>query len=696
MVTEDLKKATYIDMVRLRHDWWQARGYEYIYWSDFDYSCLKYILVGKQFAKVTRTYNDIIIMADTETSKNDDPESIDNHIVVWTLSARAYGVNLFTLYGRTPTEFCDCLYMLQSGMAGQYTLIYFHNLSYDYVFLRKFLFKSFGYPQRQLNTKPHYPVSLEFANGLIIRDSLILAQRSLEKWSADMDIEHKKAVGYWDYSRIRDQDTPLTNDELHYIEYDTLAGVECLDALRLQLHKNIWTMPYTATGIVREEVRKIGKKNRAKEKFLSAAPTFELYQMLERVYHGGYTHANRHELNFVNRATCYDFASEYPSVMLCEKYPCEKFMRLDDCSPADILKSSDNYAYMFKLVLIEPELKNDDIAMPALQLSKCTERVNAITDNGRILKATYIETYITEQDLAVIIEEYSYRAAYCVEVYCAEKDYLPRWLTDYIYQLFADKTLLKGGDPVAYALAKAKLNSIYGMTVQKWLRDDLHEDFETGEYFAADQDVREEFKKYVDNKNNILLYQIGVWVTAYAFRNIFRLGACVAGQWLYSDTDSCYADEWDMKKLAAYNNEVTAKMLRNGYSAVIFNDREYWPGVAELDGSYSEFVSCGAKRYACRDDKGKLKITVAGVPKSGVRCLKDDIKNFKKGMIFDGLTTGKLTHTYNFVDDIFIDKNNNEVGDSIDLTPCDYLLDSIYKVDWQYLEYEEINIQYYG
>ena len=48
----------------------------------------------------------------------------------------------------------------------------------------------------------------------------------------------------------------------------------------------------------------------------------------------------------------------------------------------------------------------------------------------------------------------------------AEKDYLPRWYTDYVFECFKDKTMLKGGDPVAYALAKAKVNSLYGMMVQ--------------------------------------------------------------------------------------------------------------------------------------------------------------------------------------------------------------------------------------
>ena len=78
-----------------------------------------------------------------------------------------------------------------------------------------------------------------------------------------------------------------------------------------------------------------------------------------------------------------------------------------------------------------------------------------------------------------------------------------------------------------------------------------------------------------------------------------------------------------------------------------------------------------------------LHITVAGVPKEGAKCLKDDLTNFRKDFIFDGETTGKLAHYYIFSDrGIYIDEFGNEVGDSIDLQPCDYELDAVDKVEW--------------
>ena len=205
------------------------------------------------------------------------------------------------------------------------------------------------------------------------------------------------------------------------------------------------------------------------------------------------------------------------------------------------------------------------------------------------------------------------------------------------------------------------------------------------------------------NKKSFLLYQHGAYVTAYAQRHLFELGSCIDGDWLYSDTDSCYGNNWNMEKLTAYNERCKQKIRDAGYDAVKVDGREFWLGVAELDGRYSEFITVGAKRYCCRysddscnkeKDRGKLKITVAGVPKAGVKCLHDDITNFKEGIIFDGKTTEKRTHTY-FYEDIHTDDDGNLCADSIDLSECDYLLSAVDVPDWQLIFEEDISTQVY-
>lgn len=785
------------------------------YWSEFDYSVLSKVILSRKKAGRgdNGTYNDIIIMCDTETSKHhlieriefapeyndilnivklskykynpafkdvatkkelrsygitfakDDGYAIDslyqklqqtyswifddvyndidaleniywylvrnkpleetetcvpNHVVAWTISLRAWGTNIATLYGQSPVDFCECIERIQNELPGHETFFYWHNMSYDWVFIRKFMFQKFGHPDKQLNTKPYYPIYIKWSDaGITFRDSLILAQRRLEKWADDLYVTHKKAVGKWDYDRIRTQHEIFSADELTYIENDTLAGVECIDATMKTLKKRIYSMPYTATGIPREEARKIGKKNGARESFLSMVLSYNQYIQSTRCYHGGYTHANRHLVNkLILGVICRDFSSSYPYVMLSEKYPMEKFSEYDNCDLTEILEQSEDYAFMFKLILINPRLKDYNNPMPALQFSKCciedTRVINPVVDNGRILSADYVEIYLTEIDAQIIKSQYDTDGDVwpCTNVFVARKDYLPRWFTDYVYKLYADKCTLKNGDPVLYSIAKAKLNALYGMCVQKSIRENMVENYVTGEYkkeMPVDKETRKPmtdeqlYQKYVENNNSVLPYQWGVWVTCYAMRNLFILAGCCQA-FVYSDTDSIYGKGWIKDKLDTYNNGCLEKLRANGYEPVEYKGQTFIPGVAEFDGAYSEFRVLGAKRYCCRysndvrnkeKNRGKLKITVAGVPKSGVSCLNDDINNFYEGFVFPGSDTGKLTHHYIISPEIYYDDMGNIVADSVDLTECDYELSSINKVNIDNSFYEEVVLQVY-
>ena len=715
------------------------------HYSQFNYDVLTRSIMKRNKAGRgdNGSYNDIIIMADTETSKCKENTTyyeakaitdkdgnvkienilkynpVENYVVAWTLSMRAYGLNIATLYGNDPSEFCECLEMLKDALPGDDIYIYWHNMSYDWPFIRRFMFEKFGHPDKQLNTKSHYPIYIRWDNShIIFRDSLILSQRSLEKWADDLNVAHKKAVGKWNYDKIRNQLGYFTRDEMDYIECDTLAGVECIDETMRALHKHIYSMPYTATGIPREEVRKIGKKNGARDSFLKIVINYEQYIKSTNIYHGGYTHANRHLIDrLILNVICRDFSSSYPYVMLSEKYPMEKFMNYDDCTMAEIVNMANDYAFMFKLIMVKPTLKDASEPMPALQFSKCTKCINPIIDNGRILGADYVEIWLNEIDVSIIYEQYNYDMHICTDVEVARKDYLPRWFTDYVYKLYSDKCTLKHGDPVLYSIAKAKLNSLYGMCVQKSIKENIVEQYNDGEY-KIEQPIdpetlepmtpEEQYQKYVENNNSVLPYQWGVWVTSYAMRNLFDLAKCCIDKngvhhFVYSDTDSIYSTYWDEANLKAYNNEVLKKLRNNGYDPVEYMGELFTPGIAEFDGAYSEFKVLGAKRYCCRYAKdqrnkeknwGKLKITVAGVPKSGVKCLNDNINNFTTGFIFPGTETGKLTHHY-IINNVIHEINGNMAGDSVDLTPCDYLLSSIDVVDLDALFEEEVQIQIY-
>ena len=694
-------------------------NYIFCHYKKFDYSILRKIWTINTRGSGQRTsYNDVIIMADTETSKKVpdqyDPEAKknkyktgENHVVCWTISIRAYHHNICTLYGRKPSKMVETLLRIHEHMNGLKTVIYFHNFSYDHTFLRKFAYELYGPPVSQLNVKSQYPLFIEYENGLVFRDSLILAQRKLEKWAEDLDVEHKKAVGKWDYDKIRHQDpklSPLSQDELEYIEHDTLAGVECIDKTLEALGKNIASIPLTATGIPREQTRKRGKR-KAHEFFQKIALTLDQYKKFTQIYHGGYTHGNRHYIDTLIDWTvvqCRDFNSSYPYTLCAFKFPMEKFTFMENCETSFILENKEEYAFAFKFIATNIRLKSDMEPMPALQFSKAVKTINAILDNGRLLAANYVEIYLSEWDLAVIADQYEWDKHICCEVEMAQKDYLPRWFTDFVFESYKNKCFRKGGDPTLYSIAKALVNCLYGLCCQKSIRPEITENYLTGEFIEQDLTPEQEndlYETYINKITSILPYQWGCWVTSAAFYNVHQLAKCCRLPF-YMDTDSCYGADWDLEKVNAYNQGCKDRLVANRYGPVIMGEKEYWLGVAESEGDkdkYTEFKYMGAKRYCgrCVAD-GELHITVAGVPKkNGAKCLKDDINNFHPGFIFDGNITGKKTHVYFTTENIYIDEHGNETGDSISLIPCDYELDSVNVVNWEELFNEEVNIQIY-
>ena len=717
----------YSEIERRRGEKLSSRlGYQYLYYQDWDYSILNNIMHRKKNgSRANITYSECYIMLDTETSKDHnieydgDGKALNqiNHICAFTCSIRAFHRNIVTLRGSKPSEIVDMLQRIRNNINADVIFIFVHNLAFDIVFLRRFLYAAFGIPKKQLNVKNHQPITMQFQNGIILRDSLILAGVSLERWANNLNVEHKKAVGCWDYDKIRDQSDfkDLSEDELHYIENDTLAGVECLNALADLLDDTVVSLPFTNTGIVRRNMRTIGKKNFAKKLFNDQLITFEELAILEKVFHGGYVHSNRHTNGWIQDDTiCRDFKSSYPYCMLTCKVPRESFLHLSGIYQIDEILKDDKHAYIFKYIMVKPRLKDPDYPMPALQFYKCEHSVNAVCDNGRILAADYVEIYTNEIDGLILNALYDCDESYCCEVMAAYKDYIPDWYRNAVFDIFKEKCeleyqvkILGSADPSMYNIKKAQLNSCYGMSVTKPIKEDIMECYEddpandmlSGDYYIDDgseENLRKKFDKYNSDWNNILPYVWGVYVTSYAMLHLFQLSKCINDvnrHWIYSDTDSIYSNDWNEDRLKAFNDNIKQSLYDAGFGPVYVKDQIYWLGVADLDARYDHMIAQGAKRYATETD-GNIKITVAGVPKKkGAACIKS-LTQFKEGFIFPGSVTGKMTHTYIY-NEIFTDDRGNECADSIDLTPADYTLSCVDHIPFEKLFTEEVYYDWY-
>lgn len=151
------------------------------------------------------------------------------------------------------------LYMVLDDLLSQdngyIPVILCHNLAFDMYGLSPWLDSHKCKVLAKSQRKPITFTVLDDAGrpGLVIWDTLVFAQQSLERMGEDAG--YLKASGEWDYSLIRTPDTPLTDREMEYAKADIYALVCWLswwlsrnpDIMPEQLGLNV----VTKTGVVR-------------------------------------------------------------------------------------------------------------------------------------------------------------------------------------------------------------------------------------------------------------------------------------------------------------------------------------------------------------------------------------------------------------------------------------------------------------
>lgn len=680
-------------------------GYPIMSFKDYDYMRLfDGDFIRKSNAGHYQSFYEKIITIDTETYVS-ETEDI-GWITDWTITIE----NDCCLYGNHVSDLLDTIDRICDTLHGdkEHTVrFYIHNLSYDYMFIRNHLIEKFGEPDRKLAVKTHRYVFLQWQSfGLEIRDSAILTQRTLERLCKDMGTL-EKATGTWDYKKKRTPDSGRSAKEIAYVCTDTICLCKALRLYITQRNCTVANVPLTNTGFIRNQARSRSRKDKKwHKKFISMQLSLEQYNLLTECYHGGYTHANRYYVNrlITESVECYDFTSSYPARIVYEMFPMTNFVETS-LKLQDILDLKDDYAFAGYIRLKNVRLKKD-CPMPSMAFHKAKvcifpdaetqskkSAMERNLDNGKILNADLVIYPFTDPDLQAILDSYDFEWADVASVMRAKKDYLPEWLINYVIELFMHKTTLKHSDPVLYMLSKGELNGIYGMMVQKMIQDIFEENFETGEWTntLTEEHYTELLEKFYKSKNSFLPYQWGVWVTAYAQAELFKLGKCCS-EWIYSDTDSVKGFGWNKSKLSEYNDKIRKKSEERNLGTVVFNGEYYTIGMAEFDGVYTEFKTMGSKRY-CYRENGMLKQTVAGVPKDGVFCLDNDINNFQRGMVYRNAETfrrnfkkenpdaeihWKLRTEYLYnqgINKIVVDETEIEYGCAIRLTDTEYELD---------------------
>lgn len=597
--------------------------------------------------------------------------------------------------GRTWEEFTTLLDELVAYFnlnKSRRLVIYVHNLSYEFQYMRKYLeFDNvFTVGNRE-------PINALTTDGIEFRDSYILSGQSLEntgKLLAKHDTE--KLVGSLDYTLVRHANTKLSNDEINYLINDVLVVADYIKE-QLEIYNSIGLIPITATRRVRDFVRNnsffngnnhdkssYGKYKRYK-KLMSKLTLDELiYFKTNKAFQGGYVHANKHYINkVVKDVTSKDITSSYPSVMITEKYPMSKGKRVS-------ISEDKPLSYWLKSHLLVLDIELTDFARKQgiyedyISESNTKVLTGAVVNNGRVSAGNYLEMTITNVDLGIIEKVYDYEDIRVKNVIAFEKGYLPPSIRESIKDLYLKKTELKGikGKELEAQMAKEMLNSVYGMTVTDIVRlDNPVFNTEKGVWTRENISPVTQVMDYNENERRFLYYPWGVFISAYARRNLWTAIINLKDDYVYSDTDSVkYVNASKHEAFfQAYNNRIDEKIKLtdnlDDFSPIDnTSGKRKTLGHFNDDGEYKRFKTLGAKMYLAETKDGDLEMTVSGLNKnSGLSYIKEQSKNnteafkmFDKGLTIPSTHSGKINSIYN--DDCQDLKVTDYQGNTLDVT----------------------------
>lgn len=565
-----------------------------------------------------------------------------------------FGINGKVFVGRTWHEFEDFIKLLIKTFdlsEKNRLIVWVHNLSYEFQWLlnrfywREIFAREKGEPMKALAIC-----------GIEFRCSYVLAGCSLESVAKNLTMfDIKKLVGNLKYSKLRGYVTYLSPLEMQYCVNDVLIVMAYIYE-QVQLYKSLLRIPMTNTGRVRIKCRKECFSKLYKKQYFSLMrkliiATEEEYKFLRQAFNGGFTHANwRRVGEIIKDVFSRDFTSSYPTVMIAEKFPMGAAKKLENVTLEQLrkLRATDCCVFTVKIHKLR---EKENVYDNPLSASKCwtfnavkldqvsqAERRNLHIrlNNGRVIQSDEVVTYTTDVDLFDVYERfYDWDEIEIGTVYAYHKEYLPTPIVKMIIELYKDKTTLKDIKEKAleYLIKKGMLNSTYGMSVMALCETLVA--LENGQWEEkTEQPLPAVIADYNDDKKRFLYYPWGIFVTAYARRNLFSGIYELGEDFIYADTDSVKFTNWEKHKgyFEGYNKWITERIKKAlefhridpaKASPKTIKGKEKPLGVWDDDGHYLEFKTLGAKRYMYRSinektGKPEIHTTVAGVSKDGL------------------------------------------------------------------------------
>lgn len=588
-------------------------------------------------------YFNIPASFDIETSSmyTDDGKKFA-FMYIWQL-----GINGSVIIGREWSEFLTTLSEVKRVLGVSLStrlILYVHNLGFEFQFIRKRIkwVKTSDGSDTVFSLKPRKPIYALSSMGFEFRCSYIYSNYALEYIGANLIKKYPvfKESGDLDYRLIRTSETTLSEKEIGYCIADVRVVMSYIQEEIENNHNDISRLTLTNTGKVRQYCRaycfgeyekdpKLSRKQKmeyhAIMKSLKIRSSKEYWQ-LKSAFAGGFTHAaSFHSGHLVKDVSSADLTSSYPAVMCYAYFPMSTCTFIGKVSNEkkfrNLLK---NYCCLFDVRFYD--IYSDFEYESYLSISKCTNVINPIVNNGRLSSADELQVTLTELDFDVIEKVYYWKEMEIFNMRVYEKGYLPKPFIEAILQLYKNKTSLKdvADKIVEYMVSKNMINASFGMSVTDIVRDEAV--YLSGEWDEIEADDISQLTDYNQSFNRFLFYPWGVWVTAHARHNLWDAILEFGYDYVYADTDSIKGLNFDnhMAFFRKFNARVRLKLYAMcKWYGISYLDVEPETikgskkllGVWDIEEPYRYFKSLGAKRYMYEHLSGEFNITVAGVNK---------------------------------------------------------------------------------
>lgn len=523
-------------------------------------------------------------------------------------------------YGTTFEEFMNfCANPIKN-----FTL-YFHNLKFDGSFIISWLLNNgFEYISDKREKRndtfttlitdmgQFYAIEIYFnvkghhVNKVKILDSLkIFPNFSVERVAEGFGLSiHKLEI---DYKKKRPLGWQLTQQEIDYIRNDVEIMAR---ALKIMFDEGLNKM--TIAGDAFASYKEFVPNFRKRFPILPKA----VDEDIRLSYRGGFTYVNEiYKEKPVGRGICIDKNSMYPSKMVQQPLPYGKpeffegKYKQDDSMPLYIQSLTCKFE-LKKGKIPNIQLKNNLSFMPNEYLSSSKDELITIS----LCNPDY-ELFLENYNISDVTYHGGWKFKECKGMF---DDYINYWMDQKI------KAGKEGNQPMRQ-IAKLMLNSLYGRFGLSILARQ--------KFPYLDENGVVKFALLPEEEREPVYIPVACFITSYGRVDTIRTSQKIRDYsiakygkdaYLYSDTDSihCTLTDDDLEEL----------------KDVIFLD-DYALGAWAKESEFDRALFIRQKCYI-EEEKGKLNVTVAGLPKYLTPLITFD--NFKKGFTTEGLTLNEM------------------------------------------------------